>query len=67
MPHLRFRAVEAHIVESLVPTLLNELSSLLWFWFHPPLGRWMKRCHTMKKSAVFRAAYCPSARIRWRA
>ncbi len=29
MPHLRFRAVEAHIVESLVPTLLNELSSLL--------------------------------------
>ncbi|WP_114140648.1 DUF1904 family protein, partial [Vibrio cholerae] len=24
MPHLRFRAVEAHIVESLVPTLLNE-------------------------------------------
>ncbi|OFJ19770.1 DUF1904 family protein [Vibrio cholerae] len=29
MPHLRFRAVETHIVESLVPTLLNELSSLL--------------------------------------
>ncbi|GHY17447.1 hypothetical protein VCSRO69_1864 [Vibrio cholerae] len=29
MPHLRFRAVEAHIVESLVPSLLNELSSLL--------------------------------------
>ncbi|EGR1836529.1 DUF1904 domain-containing protein [Vibrio cholerae] len=29
MPHLRFRAVEAYIVESLVPTLLNELSSLL--------------------------------------
>ncbi|QJY40975.1 DUF1904 domain-containing protein [Vibrio cholerae] len=29
MPHLSFRAVEAHIVESLVPSLLNELSSLL--------------------------------------
>ncbi len=29
MPHLRFRAVETHTVESLVPTLLNELSSLL--------------------------------------
>lgn len=29
MPHLRFRAVETHIVESLFPTLLNELSSLL--------------------------------------
>lgn len=29
MPHLRFRAVEAHTVESLVPTLLNKLSSLL--------------------------------------
>ncbi|GHZ94155.1 hypothetical protein VCSRO177_2503 [Vibrio cholerae] len=29
MPHLRFRAVEAHSVKSLVPTLLDELSSLL--------------------------------------
>ncbi|ASK56079.1 pseudouridine synthase [Vibrio tarriae] len=29
MPHLRFRAVEAHIVETLVTPLLNELSSLL--------------------------------------
>ncbi|MFT1693171.1 DUF1904 family protein, partial [Vibrio cholerae] len=29
MPLLHFRAVEAHIVESLVATLLNELSSLL--------------------------------------
>ncbi|AUW38544.1 DUF1904 domain-containing protein [Vibrio mimicus] len=27
--HLRFRAVEAHIVETLVTPLLNELSSLL--------------------------------------